>query len=245
MPHDGANELIAELSRIARRGPLPGIGSGPPSVGMTLLRELGIDYLSTKKPRKNGVVVTARRGTKNLDPNRVNLFAMVPDWGASTLKSSAEIVAKYGYPKDGVRKLNCTVRAKLPNPQGLYLLVDRAKQELQEWADVDGHKDHVASWSLEKLRNRLADSHPETIWVTARAVTINGQDHFHYRYAVYSSAARVEVIPELIMEGTITMDHLITDSAPRVIEKGPLFKIHPRNLPLLFPETRSYDLLSM
>lgn len=244
MLSENAKKLIEELAQISRKGPIKAVGHGAPSVGMTLLRELGIDYQSTKKPTKYGIVVSARRGSKSFDPHRVNLFAAVPDWDISPLKSSAEILDQFGYLRDGEKKLYCSVRASQANPQGLVLRVNKGKDVLEEWAIVGGSEQHVVSWRMERLRSRLSASHPETIWVSAQSNTLDGIEHFHYRYASYSSAARVELFPELIVEGTITLDHLIGKKDGRVVEKGPLFKIRPRNIPMLFPGNSFFDLLS-
>jgi hypothetical protein len=45
-------------------------------------------------------------------------------------------------------------------------------------------------------------------------------------------------------QGIITLDHLIKrNSKGIVVEKGPLFKIKPNSLNLLFPPSNIYDLL--
>ncbi|WP_299636409.1 MvaI/BcnI family restriction endonuclease [uncultured Ruegeria sp.] len=240
-----AKKLIEELAQVSLKGPIKAVGHGATSVGMTLLKEMGIDYQSTRKPTKYGIVVSARRGSRSFDPHRVNLFAAVPDWDISPLKSSAQILNKYGYLRSGEKKLYCSVRAGQPNPQGLVLRHNRVEDSLEEWAVVEGREEHVASWRMERLKARLSASHPETIWVSASSSTLGGVEYFHYRHASHSSAARVELLPELICEGTITLDHLISKKNGRVTEKGPLFKIRPRNIPLLFPGNSFFDLLSM
>ena len=245
MLNDNAKNLIDELSQISKRGPLKGVGSGPPSVGMTLLAELKIPYESKMKPRKNGIVVSARRGSKSADPHRVNLFAQVPNWKISECKSSAEILRRFGYVRDGDLKLNCTVRSSEPNPQGLILEVDGTASRLHECFAADGQTKRFASWDFSVLEQRLIDNHPETIWVTATAEKRGDGEYFHYRQAVYSDGSRSELLPELIKEGSVTLDHVITKKNGRVTEKGPLFKIKPKNLQLLFPELKSYDLMSM
>ena len=48
----------------------------------------------------------------------------------------------------------------------------------------------------------------------------------------------------LIDQGIITVDHLIKRNAKgRVSEKGPLFKIKPAGIELLFPPSESYKLI--
>ncbi len=245
MLSENANRLLLELSTIAKRGPIKSVAIGAPAVGITLLQELGISYQSTRKPTKHGIVVTARRGTKQRDPNRVNLFASVPNWEISPVKSSAELLDRFGYLRNDERRLNCSVRTGEPNPQGLILRVNAAQGLLEEWVVSENGEQLAVAWKLDWLLKKLEISHPETIWVTAQTSEHNGIEYFHYRYASHSSAARVELFPELIKEGTITVDHLIRKKNGKVVEKGPLFKIKPRNIPLLFPEHHSFDLLSM
>ncbi len=49
----------------------------------------------------------------------------------------------------------------------------------------------------------------------------------------------------LLEQGIITLDHLIKRTASgKVVEKGPLFKIKPTGLGLLFPPSMVYNLLS-
>ncbi len=48
----------------------------------------------------------------------------------------------------------------------------------------------------------------------------------------------------LVEQGIITMDHLIKrNSKGKTVEKGPLFKIKPQCVGLLFPPSKTYDLL--
>jgi hypothetical protein len=242
---ENAKGLIQELAVVAKKGPIKAVGNGPPSVGMTLLAELGITYSSQRKPQKNGIVVSARRGNRAHDPHRVNLFAKVPDWSISELKSSREILETYGYERGQERKLNCTVRAQQPNSQGLALQVDKATGRLVEYYCTGNERRPVVSWKLGVLQERLKESHPETIWVSAQHSVRHDSEFFHYRFATYSGVARVKVFSELISEGTITVDHIIGENGGRVTEKGPLFKIKPSNLPLLFPENALFNLMSI
>jgi len=234
---------LSELAVISRKGPLKSVGKGSPGIGLTLLHHLGIDYQSSKKPRKYGVVVSARRGSKIKDPHRVNLFSAVADWDLSELKSSSEILQKAGYARGGAHRLNCTVDSRQPNAQGLQLKVNRELSLLEEWLHADNFHQNIAVWRMDRLKKKLAEAHPETIWVTAQVSEESGFERFHYRYATVSSAAKVDDLPDLLAEGTVTMDHLITNSSGRTIEKGPLFKLRPKNLPLLFPQNELFDLL--
>ncbi len=48
----------------------------------------------------------------------------------------------------------------------------------------------------------------------------------------------------LVDQGIITLDHLIKrNSNGKVVEKGPIFKIKPKGLDLLFPPSEKYNLI--
>lgn len=241
-----ASDVLKMLCDIAHSGPIPAVGQGSTAVGMTLLRAMGVDYISTDKPRIKGIVVTARRNIATSPRNRVNLFARVPDWKASACKSSAEIARKHGYDgQSGVRRLYCTVRARHPNSQGLLLCVNVECDSLDEIAHTKAGKIDVARWPLEDLRKRLIATHPESIWVSANVVHRNDVEHFHYRKAIYTGPPYVERLETLLSEGTVTVDHLIETNGQATTEKGPLFKISPLNIPLLFPSSVVFDLLAV
>lgn len=237
-------EVAEALADIARRGPVPSTGKGDMAVGKTLLDLLGVSQATNRKPTFKGFVLTARRSGK-AEGNRVNLFAMVPDWKISACKSSQEIVDEYGYDRDGGRKLYVSVRARRPNPQGLYLELDRASGLLRErhvHPDTDAPAE-VAAWRLDALKARLAQRHPASAWITANVERRAGEEYFHYRYVQFTDEPRVDRLPDLIEQGTVTMDHLIFSGDGRTVEKGPLFKISPDNVRALFPEGPRYDLM--
>jgi hypothetical protein len=237
-------QLLERLRKIASRGPVLGIDRGDSSVGITLLRELGIEHTSSSKPSFGGIVVTAARRLDHGRSNRVNLFAKVPDWTLSTCKSSREILDRYGYnTPDGVRRLYCTVSSKRANSQGLRLRLRAGNQILEEFEDGESQVSSVAAWSMDVLRKRLLDTHPESIWVKATVHRLSGREHFFYREATYTGRPRADILAELLNTGTVSIDHLILQNGNRVTEKGPLFKIEPDNLELLFPERRVYTLV--
>jgi hypothetical protein len=237
--------LLERLHEIALSGPLRAVGKGSPAVGLTLLNALGVELTTTRKPQFHGIVVSARRRKATPSENRVNLFARVPNWGRSAKKSSAEILNAFGYKgkPDGMR-LYCSVSAKRPNAQGLWFVVDTAAGLLREVAGVGSQSRDVAVWELRDLEKRLAATHPQSMWVEARASKRGGHDYFHYQRASYMGPPLLDRFVPLLDAGTITMDHLIKEVSGRVQEKGPLFKIAPANVGMLFPKPSSFDLLS-
>ncbi len=240
-------KVATELAKISQLGPVLSTGNGDMAVGKTLLDLLGIQQTTTRKPTFHGMTLTARRNAGGADGNRVNLFAMVPDWNLSACKSSEEIAQRYGYDRDGGRKLYVSVRSGRPNAQGLFLEVDRANGLLREkhQAEKAGSADEVAAWKLASLQARLLQRHPASAWITANATLRDGQEYFHYRFIQFADQPRGNRLVDLLDQGTVTMDHLILSRDGRTVEKGPLFKIRPDNVRALFPESPRFDLMTM
>ena len=216
------------------------------AVGKTLMDLLGIQQKTASKPLFKGVVLTTRRNTGGGNGNRVNLFAKVPNWNVSACKSSEEILSKFGYQRDGGKKLYVSVRSRQPNSQGLYLEVDKLEGLLRErHRKTDGSFEEVAVWSLDALRSRLIDRHPASAWITANVTHREGIEYFHYRFIQFTDEPRADRLTTLLDQGTVTLDHLISTADGRTIEKGPLFKIRPNNVRALFPEGPRYDLMAI
>jgi hypothetical protein len=239
------DKLLVKLSELSMSGPIKATTRGDNAVGMTLLNALDIDYSSTAKPNYEGIVVSARRTVTSGRSNRVNLFAQVPNWKMSACTSSREILSRHGYAtEDGNKRLYCTVQARRPNSQGLLLDVDEQRDVVNELHKNATELSPVAVWELEKLRSRLIEAHPASMWVRAVATTRNSDEYFHYREASFVGSPKAENLGDLISQGTVTLDHLIESKGRSVREKGPLFKINPSNLELLFPVPSKYDLMS-
>ncbi len=239
-----AQELLQKLKSLAAKGPVPALGHGDTSVGTTLLQQLDVPMTSLSKAQYKGIVITARRGSKAKDLNRVNLFAKVPDWDISACKSTRELLELCGYDRDGERRLNCTVRARIPNSQGLFLEVDHANGWLLEKQNSPGPgvRDVVA-WRMSDLEQRLIQKQPASVWIVAVPSKKNNQEHFHYRYVTFTARPLANELGRSIELGTVTVDHLISNRGGNVVEKGPLFKIKPSNVGALFPSSPSFDLL--
>lgn len=235
-----AFELLSMLRKIASAGPIPSMVDADTSVGRTLETALGIDINSSKKPDYKGIELKSFRNSRT---NRKNLFAQVPDWKLSKFKSSAEILDNFGYEREEDFKLYCTVSAITRNSQGLNLRLDSDIKQLIENSDKPEVGDFVI-WSLDKLHNRLREKHKETFWVEAESTRINDVEHFQYKLVEHTRKPITSQFDLLIDQGIITLDHLIKrNSKGRVVEKGPLFKIKPKGIELLFPPSESYSLI--
>lgn len=236
-----AEELLFLLRRIARKGPIPALLKADTAIGRTLETLLGIDINSSKKPDYKGIELKSFRDKRG---NRKNLFAQVPDWPLSKFKSSAEILRNFGYSRGTDIKLYCTVSTLVRNSQGLMLKMDNSVSRLLENSDNAGIGDFVA-WALETLHERLLEKHNETFWIAADSLLIDGIEHFQYKKVEHTKKPIVSQFDILLEQGIITLDHLIKKTATgKVVEKGPLFKIKPNSVSLLFPPSQVYSLIS-
>ncbi|RLZ06447.1 MvaI/BcnI restriction endonuclease family protein [Faecalibacter macacae] len=235
-----ADELLGLLRDIAKRGFVPGLLQADTSIGRTLETLLGIEINSSRKPDYKGIELKSFRDSRT---NRKTLFAQVPDWSASKFKSSAEILDNFGYERGDDFKLYCTVSAITRNSQGLKLNMQSDIRYLFENSERATIGDFVA-WSTETLHKRLLEKHNETFWIAADTQLIDNVEHFQFKKVEHTKKPIVSQFDILIEQGIITLDHLIKrNSAGRVVEKGPLFKIKPNALNLLFPPSEIYDLI--
>jgi hypothetical protein len=235
-----AEELLILLNKIASKGPVPAMLQADTAIGRTLETLLGIDINSSKKPDYKGIELKSYRDKRG---NRKNLFAQVPDWNLSKFKSSAEILNAFGYSRGQDFKLYCTVSTLVRNSQGLKLKMDSEISQLIENSDKSSVGDFVV-WGLETLHKRLLEKHNETFWIAADSVTFDGKEHFQYKKVEHTKKPIVSQFDILLEQGIITLDHLIKRKPTgSVVEKGPIFKIKPTALDLLFPPSQSYSLL--
>lgn len=237
-----AAELLNLLNKIAQRGFIPALLNADTAIGRTLETLLGIDINSSKKPDYKGIELKSYRDKRG---NRKNLFAQVPEWKASKFKSSAEILDNFGYSRGEDFKLYCTVSTLVRNSQGLMLKVDGNTSQLLENSNKSNIGDFVV-WGLETLHNRLLEKHNETFWIAADSKTIDGKEYFQYKKVEHTKKPIVSQFDILLEQGIITLDHLIKRKATgSVVEKGPIFKIKPNSLELLFPPSQAYNLMGL
>lgn len=236
-----AEELLIRLKEIANRGAIPALLQADTAIGRTLETLLGISINSSKQPDYKGIELKSYRDKKG---NRKNLFAQVPDWELSKFKSSAEILNEFGYKRGEDFKLYCTVSAIVRNSQGLKLKLDSDVRRLIENSEKATIGDFIA-WNMETLHRRLLEKHNETFWIGTDAIIIDGKEHFIYKKVEHTKKPILSQFDILLEQGIITLDHLIKRTTNgKVVEKGPLFKIKPNALNLLFPPSNSYNLLA-
>jgi hypothetical protein len=235
-----ADELLFKLKVISARGLVPAMLKADTAIGRTLETLLNIDINSSKKPDYKGIELKSYRDKKG---NRKNLFAQVPDWNLSKFSSSAEILNAFGYNRGEDFKLYCTVSTLVRNSQGLKLKLNTEINHLVENSDKSTIGDFVV-WELETLHKRLLEKHNETFWIAADSETIDGKEYFQYKKVEHTKKPIVSQFDILLEQGIITLDHLIKRKpSGSVVEKGPIFKIKPNALDLLFPPSQSYSLI--
>lgn len=235
-----AAELLVRLRAIGARGPVRAELAADTAVGRTLETLLGIPINSSRQPDYKGIELKAFRRSKG---NRKNLFAQVPDWALSKLKGSGEILDQFGYQRGADFKLYCTVSTLASNSQGLRLRLDGDDRLLHENSNKPAIGD-FAVWTLAKLHERLLEKHNETFWIAAESLKEDGIEYLHYTKAEHTRKPILSQFDLLLEQGIITMDHLIKRTAAgKTVEKGPLFKIKPDSVGLLFPPSSVHELL--
>ena len=233
------DRLIVKLTAIARAGPTRAHGHGDTAVGRTMETALGIAINSSKDPDWEGVVEL--KFGRPRPAQRRTMFAKVPNWKLSRLKSSREILERFGYQRDGVFRLYVEVGAK-PNSRGLSLRADEKAGLIRESSTLPGLPE-VAVWQLADLQDAMLNKHQQTCWIVCEESEEAGITHFQPTEVQYTRAPRVDLIPLLIEAGEMTVDHLIKEEHGAVREKGPLWKISKAASPQLLPVVSNFKLL--
>lgn len=230
-------DLLSRLTGIAKGDFLPAVGTGDTAVGRTMEHALGIAMNSSKNPDWHGIELKFGR---RRPAQRKNLFAQVPDWTLSPITSIRDFLGIYGYHRNGLNRLNCTV-GLTPNSQGLSLKVDTNRQIVEE---VSKHPQYPVAlvWTLKKLNERILEKHTETCWVTVDSKFENGIEFFKPRLAIHTSSPRTDLIPILISGGQMTVDHMIKQDGTSVTERGPEWKVSNSGHTQLFTELSSVAL---
>lgn len=224
-----ADELLALLYQLAAKGPIARVGSGSMAVGWSIESALGLPPNSKKAPDYKGIEIKAGRGTVS----RSTLFAQVPDWDLSPIKSSHELLKKCGYKRNGRLQLYCTTSTIRKNSQNLRLKLTKIPAWLIEYLDLPQPED-IAVWPLSALHKSLLDKHRETFWITAPQISVNSIQAFELKSIVHTRRPNIAQFDQLLLDGEITVDHLSRMIKNRAAERGPLFKISKTHRAELF-----------
>ena len=235
-------EVLSDLKKLSLKGPIKAVGQGSNAIGRTLQNELNIGHSTTSRNRYKGFVISSTSSKSN----RTNLFAKVPDWEKSEIKSSKEMLDLYGVedPKGKyLKKLFCSVNSLEPNNFGLIFVVDKFSKVLQEKYFDKEQKKSIATWSTEQLFQKLIKL-DKTIVISANLFKKKDGNYFHFRYAEFMLEPSIENFFKLLDYGSITMDHLISlKKGTNVRDQGPIFKISKNSKKDLFYDYQKFDLM--
>jgi hypothetical protein len=209
-------------------------------IGRTIETMLGIQQNSNKTPDYKGIELKSHREKRSSTKNV--LFTQTPNWGLSKCKSRREIVKLYGYDcGDGRLTYQNTVQCNQPNSQGLGLNIDKVLQYL-ELQHMGEKVEDVAVWTLKNLHNRLKEKHHETFWISVDNEYHDSKEFFRYRSIEHT---RNPIIPQfdiLLDAAIITIDLLLR--RPSGHGDTYSFKIKKKGMPMLFPESLTYQILN-
>lgn len=218
------SELYEKLRKVAAGPPLPSGRTGDTGVGFTLEAALGIPANSSKNPDYKDIELKFARLRPASREARLQLFARVPDWDLSPLKSSRQILSKFGYFRNGAHRLNCELNSLKPNSQGLLLNYD-ARAAVVEERSTRPDLPVVARWRLSTLEEALHLKHRHTMWVKCAVTMINGLEHFSPESVIYTRAPLFDRFPLLVSAGLISLDHMSKLQAGIFTERGPSWKL--------------------
>ena len=238
-----ADELLAKLRDVCRLGYVRSLRSGPTGVGYTLETHLGIKANSSKAPDYQGIEIKSSRvADQGKARTRSTLFSKTPDWKVGPLRSGNAILERFGYIDaiSGRKQLYCSLSNK-PNTQGLFLRLNGSQTVVEA---VCAPNDVAVVWGLEVLEEALAVKHRETFWVkAAKRIAIDGTEEFRFDTVVHTRRPLVANLGLLIGSGTVEMDFTLSKKpSGGTRDHGYLFKLWPKDLELLFPPPKSYDL---
>lgn len=243
-----AQELLYKIQKIHNRGFIPSVTSGDPGVGDTLEDALGIRRNNSRSPDYKGIELKTTRMTRNGSKRattRTTLFTRVPDEGM-TYREIVDNYGKWQIPRDSEEErfqLYETFRVSRPNSYGLQLEVDINDDRLRMLSVGKRAKRYISSWYMENLRKALLLKHHETFWVKATSIMKDGREYFRYDVVLHTKNPNTALLPYLFEEDIITVDlaaHYKPDGKWR--DHGVLFKMLPKDIPLLLGEPIEYIL---
>ena len=242
-----ASELLSIMKNIASKGYIKTLRPGDGGVGFTLETLLGIKANSSKLPDFHGIEIKSGR-KKSLAKGRSTIFSQVPNWRISRLKGSKDILFTRGrYNKDSNRmKLYHELNAIKKNSYNMKLDLDLDQNFLHQiYIDEDSQIIDV-TWELDRLKQRLAQKHKETFWVSAltKGNTGDANEEFLYSTVKHTGIADINAFTTLLETGIITLDYTIKElDSGAAKDKGYLFKISTNNLDLLFTHVKTHLLI--
>lgn len=246
LPEKILERLRLKLGQVVSRGWIESVSAkknkSDKDVGDTLEAALGQKVNNIQQADFEGEIElkTKRAKSKTQD----TLFAQVPSrWDHQDLNSVKDFIYKYGYKSDkhpGSPACMYVTVSNKPNPQGLYMLPDNESSHLFQYFKNNEEEHPVCSWTYEKLKNRLWEKHPATVWILAEEQEIDGKNHFRYFDFELTFKPVFSQFISLIGKGVVTYDWRgrVKDNGTGVRDHGHPFRIDPSKRDLLFGESR-------
>lgn len=242
-----ANELKARLCDLSHEWHPTGVLADT-GVGRTIEKLLGLEMNCSKLPDYKGIELKSFREKR---PGiRSTLFCQVPDWNISKLKSTKEIVRRYGYISEGVLTYQNTIYCHKLNSQGLGLTLYEdmgrlAIEEKRKKENAEGRISYVkvsdiALWRLSVLHQRLLEKHHETFWIEVETKEMKGKEFFRPVLVEHTKNPMTSQFDVLLDTGYISVDLLL--SRPSGHGDTIAFKLSKRARPMLFPESEQFVL---
>lgn len=238
-----AAELLEKIRAIANRGFVRTLRPGSTGVGMTLETMLGINANSSQAPDYKGIELKSGR-VRGRTASRTTLFSQVPNWELSPVETAWNLLKCHGKDRDGVLKLYHEMTCGSPNSIGFYLELDRDQDWLKQCHKAQASKTtHLTTWEFTVLRRRLRDKHRETFWVKAACKGSGDKEEFHYNHVKHTGNPIIKNLEPLLESGCISVDYTMKQRADqeRVRDHGYLFKMHPKDMPALFPVLATHE----
>lgn len=245
-----SRELLHKIWAIHQQGFLPSITKGDPGVGDTLENALGIHRNNLQLPDYKGIELKATRITRygaQRPTTRVNLFAKVPDSGMSY----SEIVRNYGRwvyvqrKNENRLQIENTTFYSHPNSDNLQLGIDEGNQTLDLIHVDDQQKRKISHWELENLKKTLLIKHHETFWVQASSEYHQDKEWFRYDRIIHTKAPNFSLFQPMVESDKIMVDllgYFTKEKNMKWRDHGMLFKIWPKDIPLLLGDQEVIDL---
>lgn len=172
------------------------------------------------------------------DSSRMTLFARTPIWSRGEITSTREMLSRFGYLRNGSPKLNCTLRYRTPNTQGLFLDLEDEKFELA--SKHVGGPSKLYVWAIDNLLDSLSNKHDFAVMVNVESLGRTKPERFRIVSLTFYSSPRSDLLVGLIREGAISIDHLISQNEKgQVSEKGPIIKLERSKFLRLFANVKT------
>lgn len=209
--------------------------AGPNGPGRELRKLLGLPS-NTSKYFGFKLNVSLATGASKL-----SLFGKVPDWQRSSVRSTAELLDRFGVGESENKSLKCTLSVDKPNSYGLYLKVDSTARVLtSRW--TGSPDEELCHWDIDKLYDAFQRKFQNLLEVTV-SIRNSGARKFMILQEVRVLQDPTEVdFAKALKVGYLTVDNLIGMKGGHAHEHGPLFRIEKTRFHNLFPGHRSVDL---